>query len=358
MKRYVLLLLLCVANIFSATYYVRSTDGDDGDDGLTVGNAWATVQYAFDNTTAGDIVLVCADGTHTPTATIDIDNTNIVTGANPLTVRGCAADGTDDGTVATITGASISSNYIFNYNVSGIAVRCSNLRLTASTSTAAYIQSTVDAAVISFDNCQFDNASGAGVTINESSQTCVVMFTFCEFNNNGTYGSGNATSARGGGYYKYCSFHDNTSHGIYERGRYGKVVVDDCLIYDNGGDGILYDEASYDIKISNSVVFGNTGDGIELASGSYAKIINTIIRSNGGYGVNKNSGNIGELYYFDYNCSHNNTSGHIDINSGNLPGSNNVTSDPKFTSETNGSEDFTLQSDSPCKNTGLNPKGL
>lgn len=48
-----------------ATYYVRSSGGSDGNAGTFFGAACATIQYAADNASAaGDVVLVCADGTH------------------------------------------------------------------------------------------------------------------------------------------------------------------------------------------------------------------------------------------------------------------------------------------------------
>ncbi len=54
-----LLLLLCTSFALSAqtTYYV-SNSGDDGNDGLTEGTAYQTIQFAIDNTMEGDSVVV------------------------------------------------------------------------------------------------------------------------------------------------------------------------------------------------------------------------------------------------------------------------------------------------------------
>ena len=76
-------------------------------------------------------------------------------------------------------------------------------------------------------------------------------------------------------------------------------------------------------------------------------VYNNIFRLNGGYGLAFNSKE-GFFQLFDYNCYHNNTSGHTDHNGGTPYGENNVLSDPQFTSEVDGSEDFTLQDESLC----------
>ena len=111
--------------------------------------------------------------------------------------------------------------------------------------------------------------------------------------------------------------------------------------------------------------FANTGDGLSILSSSdTVQVYNNIFRSNGGYGINTSTGTLGQFFYLDYNCSNNNTSGHIDINGGTLPGSNNVLTNPYFKVETDGSEDFRLQStstgdanDSPCLDVGIGYNG-
>ena len=121
-----------------ATYYVRSSGGNDGNTGLSFALGWATIQFAADTAVAGDLVLICADGTHLPTATIDID-INTGTDASRITFRGAAADGTDNGTVATISGASLGSGYIVNVAANTVDyVTVENLRFTGGPSTGFY----------------------------------------------------------------------------------------------------------------------------------------------------------------------------------------------------------------------------
>ena len=57
------------------------------------------------------------------------------------------------------------------------------------------------------------------------------------------------------------------------------------------------------------------------------------------------------------NCANNNTSGAIDINSGVMFGYNNVTTDPDFEDETDGSEDFNLKTGSDCIDAGIGYSG-
>ena len=108
--------------------------------------------------------------------------------------------------------------------------------------------------------------------------------------------------------------------------------------------------------ITGSVFFGNSGNGIgeqstQLAGGP-ARITNCIFRSNGGYGVSRGTWAT-QFAEIDYCCFSNNTSGAIEAGSVALAGPNNIYSDPLFTTETDGSEDFTLQVSSPCINAGI-----
>lgn len=97
------------------TYYVRSSGGNDANDGLSFANAFATIQKAADTATAGDDVRICADGIHVQTATIDLD-TNSGTGENPIVFTGAnATTGADDGTVAAVNRTSF-GDHVFKGN--------------------------------------------------------------------------------------------------------------------------------------------------------------------------------------------------------------------------------------------------
>lgn len=342
-----------------ADYFVRSSGGSDGNTGLSFAQGWATIQYALDTVnTEGDRILICADGNHLPTAQIDID-TNAIDDDDPIIILSANATGTIDGTQATISGASLPANTtMFSYNLTGFSYKWENLRITGATDHNILFTSTANGHA-SYIDCRIDSATDHGVRIEESDSDFNVNFINCEVDSNGA-GIGVNTNQRGGTKVINCSIHDNTNIGYAEGARWGKVVAIGNLIYDNGGDGIKLYYPSVSAVIMGNVIFGNSGDGLDsdnnVISGHFM-IINNIFRSNGGYGINTNTATNNIFAFADYNCYSNNTSGAIDIGGGTPPGSNNVTSDPQFVSETDGSEDFTLQSGSPCLDVGFGYDG-
>ncbi|OPL13112.1 MAG: hypothetical protein AVO39_11100 [delta proteobacterium MLS_D] len=326
-----------------ATYYTSSSATGGGDGSI---NDEFTLQEAADTAVAGDVVLIKADGTYSPTATIDFD-TNAGSGNSQIEFKGCASDGTDDDTRATIDGASISSAPIFKTITGGLQFK----NLVLQNGTSHNVDHSNGSPEI-WENCRFTGATYEGFYDSHSIDH-TLKFIECEVDNNGRKGYGNNATDRGGTWWIRCSIHDNVSHGIAEADRSGnRILIIDCLIYDNGGDGICDDgyRATLNVMIKGCTIFGNGGDGIDYGAGSAAYSINIescIIRSNGGYGINTNTGNT-NFALLKNCCFSNNTSGAVDINSGTPWGSDNITSDPKFVSETDGSEDFSLQSDSPC----------
>lgn len=324
-----------------ATYYVRQSGGSDSNDGLSFANGWATIQKAADTAVAGDLVLICADGTYTPSVTINF-NTNKHSGDDPIIFRGAASDGTDDGTQATISGSSLgASDDLIDLSISGGGVnRFENLRFTGATQYNIY-KSTSAANVIILKNCRVDNASSHGIYFGNPSDLLEIYDT--EIDSNGGAGvTGFSSTSRANVTAIRSCIHDNSGNGV-EVGQRFRFI--DCLIYDNGDCGIYIAASSgtgtRSHYIVNCVFFNNTNHGVKTNGGDcWYRISNCIFRSNGGYAINSQTGQI--LSFSCENiCSHNNTSGHIDINGGTLPGSGHVLEDPGFASETDGSEDFT-----------------
>lgn len=77
MKRiYVILILFAVANFgFAATYYVSDT-GDNNNNGLSINQAWSSIQYAVDEVVAGDIIEVL-DGTYNELITFNTSGNSV-----------------------------------------------------------------------------------------------------------------------------------------------------------------------------------------------------------------------------------------------------------------------------------------
>lgn len=314
-----------------ATYY--STHNAAGGGSGALGSPF-TLQELFDAVTSADLGLVRATGTYTPSAKLDLDtNTGSVT-ARP-TIRGCASDGTDDGTVATISGSSLSSSTTLLQIAGGIdLLRIQNLRFTASKNYG--IDSNSKGTV--FTNVRIDNSVAAGFY----QQTLGDLTTFieCEVHNNGGAGYDGPFASRGSCAWIRSSIHNNGSHGI----RFAPLAqVIDTLIYKNSGHGIILtlDVSSEEIgAIINSTIASNTGAGISVNSGTSREnilIARTIIYENGEYGIDLNGADA-DIFTFQNLCVHNNTSGAIDT--GSLP-SSTITSDPAFANEGAGTENYT-----------------
>ena len=67
------LVLLLASAAGATTYYVDQATGNDADDGLTLGNAWATISHACSTLTAGDTALIRA-GTYDRTSDGYVDS--------------------------------------------------------------------------------------------------------------------------------------------------------------------------------------------------------------------------------------------------------------------------------------------
>ena len=334
-----------------ATYYVRSSGGDDANAGTTFATGWATIAHAITTATSnGDIVLICADGTHTPSAGLSF-GTASGSNANPIIYRGASSTGADDGTVATISGSSLpASTALITTSTDDLYIKFHHLRLTAATSYGFYLS---DVGSIGLEDVRVDNCTSHGIFDYESNSLASKDFVNCEIDNNGGDGIHPGGTGHGGHKVINCLIHDNTGDGAKAVGQYSSCYYDGCLFYNNGGDGLNNSATTRSLTVNHCTFFNNTSDGISTVTTSgYTRVINSIFRSNGGYAINTNTGDLNQFSYVDYNCYSSNTSGNIDINSGTPPGSNNVTSDPLFTSETAGSEDFTLQSGSPCIDKG------
>ena len=349
-KRAVLLICLCVlsAPAWATLYYVRSSGGSDGNTGFSFAQGFATIQFAWDTVDDNDTILICADGTHLPvTNTIDVDYTQS-TAMTPIDMRGCAADGTDDGTLATISGASQGAG-IDIITVAGVDAvgTIENIRFTAAKGNALY----GGAIWWNIINCRFDNAGESGIYINSSNVICHLYD--CEIDNNDDYGfRNNGTYYRGLVVMENCSIHDNGNNGVIASpGQRGSIRQDssfiNCLFYDNAASGLYLVSALGALPIVRHCTFhGNTGSGLEInANGLYSRlrIHDCIFTDNTAYGIDLNSNATANLADFKRICTNGNGTAAIDVDAGVVAGEGNLTVDPDFVSVVDGSEDFTPQ---------------
>lgn len=338
-----------------ATYYSSHNAGGGGVGSIVDPFTLQELADAVDGT-APDLGLVMNTGVYTPAATIDFD-VNASALLTPNIIRGANADGSDDGTVATISGSGLGGgDDLLDIGIV-MYTWLENLRITAATQYNIFCD---QAALLKLENCQIDSSTSHGFYMTSTAGR--IIFVKCEINGS-TGGCGLAVNSAARGRFKLirCSVHDNSSHGIHDGASvgtyYARPELIDTLIYDNGGDGANYElgGAGYIGPIvRGSVFFGNTGDGLAFhASRGAIEIDNSIFRSNGGFAINTNTGSINAFYNIKNNCYHNNTGGVIDINGGTSPGTGHVLADPEFVSEVDGSEDFGLQATSPCLVAGI-----
>jgi len=323
------------------TTYYATHNAAGGGAGTSVGDPF-TLQELFDTVTNSDLGLICNTGTYTPSAQIDVDNgANVGTVSARTQIRGAASDGTDDGTIATISGSSLgASTDLISIDINYYYI--ANLRITGATRYNVYSDS--DGSI--WENCRLDNATSHGFWQQTNLDTTI--FKVCEIDNNGGAGYTGGFDSRGCGIWESCSIHDNGSFGL-KLTPVGRMI--DTIVFKNGGDGVRIDMNSHSTEngaIINCTIDGNTGDGIESVNSTIASdsmsIADTIISNNGGYGINLNSTPL-TGFQLRLLCVPTSTGANSlgQIDAGSLP-ADTVTDNPDFVDRTTGgSEDYTPQ---------------
>lgn len=317
-------------------------DGPRGTgDGSSVANAWS-FDNALASLTNADVLYMHNTGTYALTGATRAF-TNAGTESLPMNIIGVSADGTVEDSV-TISGDSMdaSSDILYPNATSILSFR--NIRLTAARRHGIN-QGGTGSINIRLFNCRIDSCLGSGFYSQNSGGQ--IWMSRCRLDSNAT-GLSVTGTVRGRVSAFDCVFANNTSHGVYDStsgsASQSRPAYNRCIFLRNGGDGLRFytSTTAGGIHVYNNTFFANTGDGLNVL-GSHGQICinHNIFRSNGAYGIRLNSSTIDQLVDCVGNCSHNNTSGYIDINSGVLPGSGHVLENPAFLSETDGSEDLT-----------------
>lgn len=320
---------------------------------------WATCGKGTATPVAGDDVVICADGDHTPSTAVTFVAGRGGIHINPKRYGGGTARGVVDGTRATINGDNCSTGILYDGgNAAAMnATTFHDLILDgngAQSSGGDGIR--VDAAQIGFNmvDIKIVNPGRNGIHISDLLwKGAIIRMEISGATGRGVVG---AAAEDGQASFSDCSIHDNSSHGI----EVGQGVFRNMLIYDNGGDGIVMTQASSwgQFKVENCTIYGNTGDGISLLSTTNVVstvIINNICKNNGGYGINLSGYNFGMIAEIGGNVLHNNTSGATSLTGSAALGATGIDKnalvasralDPEFVSVTDGSEDFTPTSQS------------
>jgi len=318
-----------------------STSDVDSSDG-----PWATTQYALDTVTAtpSDIYLM-STATETPSAEIRAD-TNLNSEGSPIRLIGAGSTGIALTTGQyTISGTSLSgSEPVFRLTTTAFVLDLQRVRVTNSTH---YGILTVGSVHVRLKDCIIDTHTNDGVRGDTSS--CTIQALRTEVYGCST-GYAQSTTDRVRVYLSDCSIHDCTNDGVDA----ASIEMHRCQVYDNSGSGVLCDDN--EMSMTHCTIYGNDGDGIEyrLSSDNLRMFANNTISLNGGYGINTKGGGFRYESLHSNNHAYNNTSGATDAADGLLPGDNNQTGDPLFTSVVDGSEDFTPTSGSPLLGNGTN----
>jgi hypothetical protein len=296
-----------------ATFYVSDATGDNADNGSTEALAWATIDYAMNNVSAGDKVWVKADGDYTETADITFLGTTSAT----IEFEGYTTT-PGDGGQATIDAESVRAACIGDH---------------FATSAAYYV----------FRNFIFTNATASDVTLSVSD----VIFKNCTFSNASVAGCTCATAS----VFENCLFDSNGASGIDCS---GLVEAVGCRFTDNttGGDAIecLGGNASFAV-ILGCTIDGDaksTNTGIDLGSSFWKRaiVINNIVYDCVS-GID--SASQGTFFVSRNNLLNNNTTDYPGSRFQTFEGE--VTSAPQFEDEAGG--DYSLGAGSPARNAGF-----
>lgn len=361
-----------IASVTDADNIVLVADDGLIDDSTSVTSAegpWLTLQYAFDTmATTGSQLVICDDGQGTTVSnhweyTVELTLDTNAGGVDSLTYRGGNSRGVVDGTVATLSGAQHSGTPAI-VSVTQSRLIHMDLRFTAGSANGYSNDSSTGASNWTFIRCRFDNNTDNGLVQRAGGGILID----CELDSNGAWGyrpRNTAQDRTGLQSLSRCRIHDNTSGGLHLN-PVSQGTMDECLVYDNGGDGVVVHRGS-GTMFTGCVFFGNTGDGISNGTSTWStngtdlSARNCIFRSNTGSGI---SWSYSKVWTEIANCCfHNNlapTAGTgLLLDSDDLPlrwpgeTQTNIDEDPLFVSETDGSEDFTLQATSPCIDAGI-----
>jgi hypothetical protein len=197
-----------------------------------------------------------------------------------------------DGGVTTFTGVSASSSFLLweFLNATGThEIEDIVFSGNGSASNATLVSTASNVARIAFRRCRFTGGRGHGVQVSGSNGSTELIE--CEIDNNNLNNSANTAGINitGPAMLTRCNIHDNlgsNTSGIILSGNH--VVISDSIIESNGQFGINQTGGSR-LLFRNVEVYNNANDGIRLGNSVQAMmdIENTNFFKNGGWAINR-----------------------------------------------------------------------
>ena len=276
-------------------FYVDGENGDDNAAGTSVGSAWKTIQYAFDEIAAGNIV----DGDDVRILKTDDDATNYGISAKltctwvnrEVIINGANSSGVVDGTIVEINGDGLdSSTPMMEISVGTLDHTIfSHLKFNAADTAQHCVEATTpNSHFMSFVNCQFTSATSHGVYTNNTANYWNMIN--CRFDNNG--GSGYEHQHSNYAQIYKCLFDNNAGDG----GRFGGAAkIAECVFFNNGDDGAYVNNSG--ATVCNCVFDNNTSDGLFITGGGNSLVMNCIYTNNTAYGLKVGSGTETRQFY-------------------------------------------------------------
>lgn len=288
-----------------------------------VGGALATISKAFAAAALSNTIYIKATGSYTVTATLTL------TGQNPTgfffigytTTRGDNGQFTwttaTNSTPLMTSGGSDPAGFVFQN------IKFTNTAGTKDVALHGGLSSQIFD--VRFVNCTFDGLKSATTAYvgGTSFNLIQVVFDSCEIKNCTTHG----VACSAGTYFLACIIHDNTTDGIHITAigsgfNSSGIYLERTVVYNNGGKGINFAEAmpigngDPVLVCVNSAVLNSTSDGIFITAQTgtaiypFLMLVNTIIDSNGGFGINNAAATMGVMLM--RNCAfRSNTSGDV-----------------------------------------------
>ena len=221
-------------------YYVRSTGGSDGNTGLTFAQGWATLVYAYSNSSTNDTIYICS------TEAIPFSLlSGMVVAASRLYI-GC--DLTDGSPYNGAGKAYIRGDALFTTLVQGTAGGSTLWQdivfdCNKKVSNSFFLSGGSNVSDLVFRGCDFKNGKSVGVYVHSSSVPATMPYGSIGFHSCNFYDNTYGMYAYGGSNYlppmqfDNCAFYGNSISNCYFWYD-AHVVMFNCRIFRSGGNGI------------------------------------------------------------------------------------------------------------------------